>query len=119
MTFEEITKKHLGKELKRKNKKLARVAKELESITESSDFLETFENLKLFKLSTKSLLRIQRDLRKLYKDVADSSWDLRDKDELDGIGKHSCPKAAELGDNHDEEYCNCCSDCTENCAMEI
>ena len=34
-------------------------------------------------------------------------------------GKHSCPKAAELGDNHDEEYCNCCSDCTENCAMEI
>jgi hypothetical protein len=32
---------------------------------------------------------------------------------------HSCPYACEIHDDHNEEYCNCCSNCEEQCAMDI
>ena len=34
-------------------------------------------------------------------------------------GRHSCPYQADINDNGDEDYCNCCSDCTTDCAMDI
>jgi len=32
--------------------------------------------------------------------------------------QHTCPYAAELGDDH-ETLCNCCDDCAHQCAMDI
>jgi hypothetical protein len=32
---------------------------------------------------------------------------------------HRCPYAAEINDNHDDEFCTCCDDCTHECAMDI
>lgn len=31
---------------------------------------------------------------------------------------HSCPYASDIG-NDDSEHCNCCPDCTHECAMDI
>lgn len=31
---------------------------------------------------------------------------------------HACPYAVEFGDC-DDEHCNCCPDCTQQCAMDI
>jgi len=36
----------------------------------------------------------------------------------DGAGLHTCPFAEEIHDDH-ESLCNCCEECTENCAMDI
>lgn len=33
--------------------------------------------------------------------------------------RHSCPYQAELYGNDDEDYCNCCSDCRHECAMDV
>lgn len=37
----------------------------------------------------------------------------------DSPGYHSCPYAEEICDNNDQEYCNCCSSCRYECAMDI
>lgn len=34
-------------------------------------------------------------------------------------GLHRCPYASEINDNNDDEYCNCCDDCTHQCCMDI
>jgi len=34
-------------------------------------------------------------------------------------GLHSCPYATEIGDSYDEEYCDCCLECTQNCLDDI
>lgn len=31
---------------------------------------------------------------------------------------HTCPYAEDIGDDY-ETLCNCCEECTDNCAMEI
>lgn len=35
------------------------------------------------------------------------------------FGRHSCPFAGEIGGNDDEDYCDCCSECTDKCAMSV
>lgn len=32
---------------------------------------------------------------------------------------HGCPYAEEINDNYDPEYCQCCRQCTKECAEEI
>jgi hypothetical protein len=32
--------------------------------------------------------------------------------------EHPCPYQVEM-DGNDDNYCNCCSECTENCAMDV
>jgi hypothetical protein len=32
---------------------------------------------------------------------------------------HSCPYAEEINDEHDPEYCDCCEECTQECAWDI
>lgn len=32
---------------------------------------------------------------------------------------HSCPYAEEIGGNCDQEYCRCCHDCEQQCALDI
>lgn len=32
---------------------------------------------------------------------------------------HSCPYQSDVNDDHDEGYCNCCSDCEQQCADDI
>jgi len=34
-------------------------------------------------------------------------------------GKHSCPYASEICNEHRADYCNCCSDCEYECCMDI
>lgn len=34
-------------------------------------------------------------------------------------GCHSCPYACEVQDDYDEEHCDCCEECTNECADEI
>lgn len=33
--------------------------------------------------------------------------------------KHSCPYQEEINNNNDPNYCNCCSDCRYECAMDV
>ena len=32
---------------------------------------------------------------------------------------HSCPYQSDINDNEDPEYCDCCQNCTYECAMDI
>jgi len=32
---------------------------------------------------------------------------------------HSCPFAEDVHDSEDENYCNCCAECTHQCAMDV
>ena len=32
---------------------------------------------------------------------------------------HSCPYQIEIADNDDPDYCNCCPDCENQCAMDV
>lgn len=34
-------------------------------------------------------------------------------------GMHSCPYAADINNNDDPNYCNCCEECEHECAMDI
>ena len=36
-----------------------------------------------------------------------------------GEETHSCPFQEEMNENYDDEYCTCCSHCTEQCAMDV
>jgi len=36
---------------------------------------------------------------------------------VNSYGKHTCPFAEEMYE--DQGLCNCCSECTHNCAMDI
>lgn len=38
--------------------------------------------------------------------------------EVDGH-LHACPFAQEINDNDDDNYCNCCEDCSEECALNV
>jgi hypothetical protein len=41
-----------------------------------------------------------------------------DKCDKEGMVSHSCPYQSDI--NEDREYqCNCCEDCTNECAMDI
>lgn len=33
--------------------------------------------------------------------------------------RHGCPYAAEIHDDDREDYCDCCDDCTQECALDI
>lgn len=37
---------------------------------------------------------------------------------MDGTDEHTCPYACEIGDDH-ETLCNCCAECTSQCADDI
>lgn len=37
----------------------------------------------------------------------------------DGRELHGCPYQKEINDSKDEEYCNCCKQCTEECLWDI
>jgi hypothetical protein len=32
---------------------------------------------------------------------------------------HYCPYQGEIYDNEDENFCNCCSDCEDDCRMSV
>jgi len=34
----------------------------------------------------------------------------------EALAPHSCPYAEELDGIHDDEFCDCCEDCTDYCA---
>lgn len=32
---------------------------------------------------------------------------------------HGCPYAEDVGNNHDQEYCDCCNKCRRECLADI
>ena len=37
----------------------------------------------------------------------------------DELEYHSCPYQREINENESEDYCNCCNECTNQCAEDI